>query len=92
MKLLYKFYFKDGVDMSRVEAQLIESFMTSVDIFGESEMKLSATYLVTGQETVLEVSRIAGLHTLLVFVGRLSRLIGVDQYSMNPMERSGIAV
>ena len=92
MKLLYKFYFKDGVDMSRVESQLIESFMTSVDIFGEPEMKLSATYLVAGQEAVLEVSRIAGLHTLLVFVGRLSRLIGIDQYSLSPMERSGIAV
>ncbi len=92
MKLLYRFDFKDGVDMSRVESQLLESFLTSVDIFGEPEMKLSATYLVAGREAVLEVSRIAGLHTLLVFVGRLSRLIGVERYSMNSMERSGVAV
>jgi len=83
MRLRYRFHFKDGVDMSRIETQLLESFMTSVDIFGEPEMRLSATYLVDGRDAVLEVSRMAGLHTLLVFVGRLSRLIGVNMYSVD---------
>ncbi len=61
MKLLYKFYFNDGVNMSRVETQLIESLMTSVDIFGEQEMKLSATYLVAGREAVLDAYAVAGV-------------------------------
>lgn len=84
MRLRYRFHFQDSVDMSHIETQLLESFMTSVDIFGEPEMKLSATYLVVGREAVLEISRMAGLHTLLVFVGRLSRLIGVNKYSVDP--------
>ena len=82
MRLVYKFHFNKGVDISFIETQLINSIMTSVDVFGQPKVELSTTYFVRGQEAALEVSGIAGLHTLLVFAGLLSRSIGVDRYSM----------
>ena len=82
MRLVFKFRFDKGVDMSLVEAQLIEAIITSVDVFGQLRARLSATYFVRGQEAVLKARGIVGLHTLLVFAGRLSRSVGVNRYSM----------
>ncbi len=83
MRLVFKFHFDKGVDMALVETQLIESIITSVDVFGQLRVQSSATYVVKGQEAVLETRGIVGLHTLLVFAGRLSRSIGVNRYLMD---------
>jgi len=81
MKYVCKFDFKRHVDSGFIEKELIESILTTEDVFGRARVQLSASYLVADNKAVIDVSNEIGEHIFSVFTGRLNRKIGSDQYS-----------
>lgn len=81
MKYLCKFEFDESVDSNLIEKEIIESILTTEDVFGEAKTRLSASYFVSGNKAVIDVSNEVGEHVFSVLTGRLNRKIGRKQYS-----------
>ena len=81
MKYVCKFEFDKSVDASFIEREIIESILTTEDVFGQARVQLSTSYLVSENKAVIDVSNEIGEHIFSVLTGRLNRAIGRDQYS-----------
>ena len=81
MKYVCKFKFNQDVDSKFIEQEIIESILTTQDVFGQSRVQLSASYLVSDDKAVIDVSNEIGEHIFSVFTGRLNRKIGRSSYS-----------
>lgn len=81
MKYVCKFEFDKSIDSKLIEEEIIESILTTEDVFGEAKTKLSASYLVSDHKAVLDVSNEVGEHIFSVLTGRLNRKIGREHYS-----------
>ncbi len=81
MKYVCKFEFNKTVCSSLIEKEIIESILTTEDVFGQAKVQLSASYLVSENKAVIDVSNEIGEHVFSVFIGRLNRKLGRDQYS-----------
>ena len=81
MKYVCKFEFSKLIKSSFIEQEIIESILTTEDVFGQAKVQLSASYLVADNKAVIDVSTEVGEHVFSVFVGRLNRKLGRDQYS-----------
>ena len=81
MKYVCKFEFNKSIDSSFVEKEIIESIITTEDVFGRARVQLNASYLVSENKAVIDVSNEVGEHIFSVLTGRLNRTIGRDRYS-----------
>jgi hypothetical protein len=81
MKYVCKFEFHKSVDSSFIEKEIIESILTTEDVFGQARVQLSTSYLVAENKAVIDVSNEIGEHVFSIFTGRLNRKVGRDRYS-----------
>ncbi len=81
MKYVCKFTFDDSIDSKFIEREIIKSILTTEDVFGRAKVQLSASYLVSENRAVIDVSHEIGEHVFSVFTGRLNRMIGPGRYS-----------
>ena len=81
MKYVYKFEFDKSIDSRLIEQEIIESILTTEDVFGQARVQLSASYLVAENKAAVDVSNEVGEHIFSVFTGRLNRKIGRNHYS-----------
>ncbi len=82
MKYVCKFEFDKSIDREAIELEIIESILTTEDVFGQAKTRLNVSYLVSGNKAVLDVSNEVGEHLFSVLTGRLNRKIGQDRYSV----------
>ena len=81
MKNVFTFQFDKDIESKFIEQELIESILTTEDVFGKPKVELNTTYLVSENKAVIDVSDEIGKHIFSVFTGRLNRKIGRDRYS-----------
>ena len=83
MKYVCRIEFDKSIDSRLVEQEIIESILTTEDVFGQAKTQLSASYLVSENKAVIDVSNEVGEHIFSVLTGRLNRKIGRERYSFH---------
>ncbi len=81
MKYVCKFEFDKSIDSRLIEQEIIDSILTTEDVFGQAKTQLCASYLVAENKAVIDVSNEVGEHIFSVLTGRLNRKIGRKRYS-----------
>ncbi len=81
MKYICKFEFDKLIESKFIEKEIIESILTTEDVFGQAKVQLSTSYLVSENKAVIDVSNEIGEHVFSVLTGRLNRAIGRERYS-----------
>lgn len=81
MKYVCRFEFEKTIEPQFIEKEIIDAIMVTEDVFGEAKVQMNASYYVSGNKAVIDVSNEIGEHVFSVFTGRLNRVIGRDRYS-----------
>ena len=81
MKYVCTFEFDKSIDSRFIEQEIVESILTTEDVFGQAKVQLSASYLAAENKAVIDVSTEVGEHIFSVLTGRLNRKIGRKRYS-----------
>ena len=86
MKYVCKFEFDKSVNSKFIEREIIESILTTEDVFGKAKVELSTSYLSADHKAVIDVSNKIGEHIFSVLTGRLNRKIGWKRYTFRREE------
>lgn len=83
MKNVCKFLFAKGIDTRLIETEVAQAILTTEDVFGQPRVRLSASYLVSKNKVIIDVSDEVGEHIAQVFTGRMSRKVGQNRFSVD---------
>ena len=83
MKQVCRFLFDDDVESNLIEAEITQAILTAEDVFGQPKVRLSASYLVSKNKAVIDVSDEVGEHIARVFTGRISRKVGQERFTVD---------
>ena len=82
MKHVCRFLFDEDVDSRVIESEIIQAILTTEDVFGQPKVRLSASYLVSKNKAVIDVTDEVGEHIAKVFTGRIGRKVGHNCFSV----------
>ncbi|MGE0267871.1 MAG: hypothetical protein AB7S78_05410 [Candidatus Omnitrophota bacterium] len=83
MKKVCRFLFDDDIESNLIEAEITQAILTAEDVFGQPKVRLSASYLVSKNKAVIDVTDDVGEHIARVFTGRMSRKVGQERFTVD---------
>ncbi|MBL8012829.1 MAG: hypothetical protein JNN05_03180 [Candidatus Omnitrophica bacterium] len=83
MKQVCRFLFDDDIESNLIEAEITQAILTAEDVFGQPKVRLSASYLVSKNKAVIDVTDEVGEHIARVFTGRMSRKVGQERFTVD---------
>ena len=83
MKHVCKFLFDEDIESHLIESEIVQAILTTEDIFGEPKVRLSASYLVSRNKAVIDVTDEVGEHIAQVFTGRMNRKVGHNRFTVD---------
>ena len=83
MKQVCKFLFDEDIESHLIETEIAQAILTAEDVFGQPKVRLSASYLVSKNKAVIDVTDEVGEHIARIFTGRMSRKVGHEPFSVD---------
>jgi len=83
---VYRFKFDEGIDKKFIKNQIALAVITAECTFGPLKVKLNATYLVSKNKVIIDISNDVGAHIAQVFTGLITRQIGEDKFIVERMK------
>ena len=88
--LLYRYQFDAGVEMTKVESNLVLAVLATENLYGESQVRLDASHFCDAQQKscVIDAATPVGRDLNRLFTGFLSRELGEDRFHVERIEHA----